>query len=107
MGVIITKENNYYFLNSISHTPFFMNGILQDAWYSMNIGKLKNLNGLKINKEYKLDCYKDFKEIERIKQVKHEWGFSDDLTYDINIKSENWKQYKHILRELKVKNILS
>ena len=112
MGVIITKENNEYFLNSISHTPFnltpFTNpSAIQDFWYSMKIGKIKNIHFLKIDKEYKLDCYKDFKVVERISQVKQSYGFSDYLTYDIDITSENWKNYIKIYRNFKIKNILS
>ena len=88
MGIIIRKVENEYFLESVSHTPinftpFTKPEAIQDFCYYMKIGRLKELDGLEIDKEYPdLDCYKNFEVIERISQIKHENGLVyDDLTY--------------------------
>lgn len=88
MGIIIRKIENKYFLESVSHTPinftpFTKPEEIQDFCYYVKIGRLKELDGLEIDKEYSnLDCYKDFEVVERISQVKHENGLVyDDLIY--------------------------
>jgi hypothetical protein len=90
MGIIIRKVENDYFLESVSHTPinftpFTQPEAIQDFCYYIKIGRLKELDGLKIDKEYPdLDCYKNFEVVERISQVKHENGLVyDDLTYKL------------------------
>ena len=90
MGIIIKKENDEYWLHSVSHTPinftpFTKPDAIQDFCYYMKIGKIKELDGLNIDEEYSnLDCYNDFEVVERISQVKHENGLVyDDLTYKL------------------------
>ena len=90
MGIIIKKENDGYWLHSVSHTPinftpFTKPDAIQDFCYYMKIGKIKELDGLNIDEEYSnLDCYNDFEVVERISQVKHENGLVyDDLTYKL------------------------
>lgn len=110
MCIIIKNENNEYVLYTVSHTPYnltpFTNpNAIQFLSCSMKIGKLKKLHGLKLNKEYyNLDCYKDFKIVERIKHNSDSYDF---LTFDINSKSEGWNHYKNIIRKSKLKDILS
>jgi len=90
MGIIIKKVENEYFLESVSHTPIYFTSYptprpIQDFCCYMKIEKLKELNGLEIDKEYpELDCYNDFEVVERISQVKHENVLVyDDLTYKL------------------------
>lgn len=90
MGIIIREEDSEYFLESVSHspinfTPFTKPEAIQDFCYYFKIGKLKELNGLEVDKEYpNLDCYKDFEVVERIEQVKHHNGLVyDDLIFKL------------------------
>lgn len=103
---MISKENNILYLHTITHCPmpsFTNNGKIIDASYSMRIGKILNLCGLEIDKEYDFDCYEDFEIIKRISRVKHPNGLIyDDLYY--KLKSKNY--LKNYLRTKKLKNIL-
>lgn len=87
MGIIIRYIENEYLLESVSHTPFNLTPFtkpeaIQDFCYYMNVGKIKDLCGLEVDKEYDLDYRKDFDIVERISQVKHSNGLIyDDLTY--------------------------
>jgi len=92
MGIIIRKIDDQYVLESVHHTPinftpFTRPEAIEDFCYYMNHGKLKELSGLEIDKEYDLDCYEDFDIVKRIKQVKHENGLVyDDLTFKLKIR---------------------
>ena len=88
MGIIISKIKDEYWLQNVTHTPvnftpFTKPDAIEDFCYYTKIGKLKDLCGLEVDKEYPgLDCHTDFEIIERISQVKHDDGLVyDDLTY--------------------------
>jgi len=90
MGIIIRNIDGVYYLESVLHTPinltpFTKPEAIEVFCYYMKVGKLKELDGLEIDKEYPdLDCYKNFKVIKRISQVKHKNGLVyDDLTYKL------------------------
>ena len=86
MSVIITEIDGEYWLCSVSHTwvnlqPWTNPNGGSDFCTSFKCGRMKDLCGFQIDKEYNLDIYKDFVISERISQVQHEWGVSDDLFY--------------------------
>lgn len=89
MGIIVKNINGEYHLISVSHTPinltpFTKPEAIEDFRMCIKIGKLKDLKGLKIDKEYPdLDYRNDFEVVEKIPQVKHENGLIfDDLRYN-------------------------
>ena len=51
----------------------------------LKCGKMKDLCGFELDKEYDLDVDKDFIISERISQVKHDLGTSDELYYSTKI----------------------
>jgi hypothetical protein len=89
MGIIIRKNDlGEYFLESITHspinlTPFTKPEAIHDFSYTITRGKLIDLDGLEIDKEYsELDSYKDFEIVERIEKVVHDNGLIyDDLIF--------------------------
>lgn len=96
MGIIIKEINGEYWLHNVSHTPinptpYTKPDAIEDFCYYQSIGRMKDLCGLKLEKEYfSLDCYKDFDVVEIISQVKHENGLVyDDLFYKL-------KEYDYI-----------
>jgi hypothetical protein len=89
MGIIIKEENNEYWLYDITHTPvnftpFTNPDAIQDFSYSFKKGRIKDLCGMELEKEYDLNIHEDFEIVDRIKQVKHDNGLvHDDLFYQL------------------------
>jgi len=99
MSIIITKIDDEYWLCSVSHTPVNLqpytnpNG-WKDFMVSHKWGRMKSLCGFELEKEYNLDIHKDFIISERISQVQHEWGISDDLYYSTELQMRKEKILK-------------
>ena len=95
MSIIIKEIDGENWLFSVSHTPvnlrpFTHPNDIQDCSYSLKIGRVKYLCELELDKEYDLDCYEDFVEVERISQVKHSDGLIYDDRYLMPAKSIYW-----------------
>lgn len=90
MAIIIREIDNEYWLCSVSHSPVNLQPFTKpNEWNDFSMlfkcGRMRNLCGFELDKEYDLDEYKDFIISERIPKVKHEWGFSDDLFYSTTL----------------------
>ena len=99
MSIIIYKKNNEYWLHEMHHSPanfspFTNSHDIHNFSWVMIMGRMRNIDGLKINKEYFLDFKKDFIVSERIKQIKHKNGLIHDDLY-----------YSYINRKLKLEKI--
>ena len=90
MAIIIREIDDEYWLCDVSHSPINLQPFTnpngwEDFTVSYKSGRMKDLCGFEIDKEYNLDIDKDFVVSERISQVKHDWGTCDDLFYSTTL----------------------
>jgi hypothetical protein len=111
MSITIKEIDNEYWLFNVSHTPvnltpFTDPNAIRDFLMLMRVGRIKNLCGLELNKEYYyLDYNEDFEISERIEQIKHEDGIYDELFYSLNayaIKKIYFNNYDELLLNEKI-----